>query len=98
MLSPAITTRLIQDYLRTPPGTDGSARVALLSDREREVVTLVARGLSNAEIAVALFLSPTTVKTHIARILAKLDLRDRVQVAVLAYESGLVRPTGSRPA
>jgi DNA-binding NarL/FixJ family response regulator len=97
MLSPAITTRLIQDYLRTPPDSDRSTRLAVLSGREREVVTLIARGLSNAEIAGSLFLSPSTVKTHIARILAKLDLRDRVQIAVLAYESGLIRPTGGRP-
>jgi DNA-binding NarL/FixJ family response regulator len=97
MLSPAITTRLIQDYLRTPGGADRATQLDVLSAREREVVTLVARGLSNAEIAGSLFLSPTTVKTHIARILAKLDLRDRVQIAVLAYESGLVRPTGGRP-
>jgi DNA-binding NarL/FixJ family response regulator len=97
MLSPAITTRLIQDYLRTSPDTERASLLAVLSGREREVVTLVARGMSNAEIAEALFLSPTTVKTHIARILAKLDLRDRVQIAVFAYESGLIRPTGGRP-
>jgi DNA-binding NarL/FixJ family response regulator len=97
LLSPAITTRLIEDYLRAPPGGATAARLAQLSSREREVVTLVARGLANAEIAQALFLSTTTVKTHVARILAKLDLRDRVQIVVLAYEAGLVRPTGGAP-
>jgi DNA-binding NarL/FixJ family response regulator len=97
MLSPAITSRFIQDYLRSPPGGGTSTRLDQLSGREREVVTLVARGLSNAEIAASLFLSTTTVKTHIGRILAKLDLRDRVQIVVLAYETGLVRPTGGSP-
>jgi DNA-binding NarL/FixJ family response regulator len=89
MLSPAITSRLIEDYLRLPPGGPRSGRLGELSDREREVVALVARGMSNAEIARSLFLSITTVKTHIGRILAKLGLRDRVQVVIFAYEHGL---------
>jgi DNA-binding NarL/FixJ family response regulator len=90
LLAPAITRRLIEDFCRRPE--PGSSVVDALSDREREVVVLIARGLSNAEIATSMFLSEATVKSHVARVLAKLDLRDRVQVAVLAYESGLVRP------
>jgi DNA-binding NarL/FixJ family response regulator len=92
LLAPAITRRLIEDFCnRPPPG--GSLPVAnRLSDRESEVVRLLARGLSNAEIAGELFLGETTVKSHVARILAKLNLRDRVQIVVFAYESGLVRP------
>jgi DNA-binding NarL/FixJ family response regulator len=92
LLAPTITRRLIEDFCRRPePPPDGTV-VPSLSDREREVVTLVARGLSNAEIAGALFLAEATVKSHVARVLAKLDLRDRLQVAVFAYETGLVRP------
>jgi len=92
LLAPSVTRRLIQDVSRTraqpvvPPG------VATLTDREREVLGLVARGLSNAEIAEALVLGETTVKTHVGRVLMKLGLRDRVQAVVLAYESGLVTP------
>jgi DNA-binding NarL/FixJ family response regulator len=66
-----------------------------LSERELEVLRLLARGLSNAEIAGKLYLSDTTVKSHVARILAKLDLRDRVQIVVFAYESGIIRPGGA---
>jgi DNA-binding NarL/FixJ family response regulator len=90
LLAPAITRRLIEDFCRRPE-PDGE-QAASLSAREREVVVLISRGLSNAEIAASLFLSEATVKSHVARVLAKLDLRDRVQVAVFAYESGLVRP------
>jgi len=91
LLAPAITRRLIEDFCRGPaPGA--SAAAGPLSERELDVVRLVAQGLSNAEIAARLFLSEATVKSHIARILAKLDLRDRVQVAVHAYEHGIVRP------
>ena len=92
LLAPSVTRRLIQDVSRTraqpvvPPG------LATLTDREREVLGLVARGLSNAEIAEALVLGETTVKTHVGRVLMKLGLRDRVQAVVLAYESGLVTP------
>jgi DNA-binding NarL/FixJ family response regulator len=93
LLSPAITKRLIEDFCHgpAPAGAAGSAG-GLLTERELGVVRLVAQGLSNAEIAAALYLSEATVKSHIARILAKLDLRDRVQVAVYAYEHGIVRP------
>ncbi len=91
LLAPAITRRLIEEFTRSgrqgpPPGYED------LTERETEVLHLVARGLSNAEIAARLFLSVQTVKTHVARMLAKLGLRDRVQAVVLAYEHGLVRP------
>jgi DNA-binding NarL/FixJ family response regulator len=101
LLAPAITRRLIDDFCRGPaPGAaaqapDGPA--GSLSERELDVVRLVAQGLSNTEVAASLYLSEATVKSHVAHILAKLDLRDRVQVVVYAYESGLVRP-GRRPA
>jgi DNA-binding NarL/FixJ family response regulator len=89
LLAPAITRRLIEDYCSGPaPGTAAGR----LSERELGVVRLVAQGLSNAEISARLYLSEATVKSHIARILAKLGLRDRVQVAVHAYEHGIVRP------
>lgn len=91
LLAPTITRRLIEDFCRGPePG--GQAVSGELSERELDVVRLVARGMSNAEIAGQLFLAEATVKSHIARILAKLDLRDRLQVAVFAYESGWLRP------
>ncbi len=90
LLAPSITRRLIEEFTRRrpspPPGHD------TLTEREAEVLVLVARGLSNAEIAATLYVSVQTVKTHVARILAKLGLRDRVQAVVAAYESGLVRP------
>ena len=96
LLAPAVTRRLIEDYCRGPkPGGPPDA-VAALSERELEVLRLLARGLSNAEIAKELFLGEATVKSHVARVLAKLDLRDRVQTVVFAYESGLVRPGEAR--
>ncbi len=91
LLSPSITRRVIEQFARLPP-PDGTDALAGLTAREREVLTLIARGLSNAEIAAELFVSDATVKTHVAHLLAKLQLRDRVQAVVLAYESGLVRP------
>jgi DNA-binding NarL/FixJ family response regulator len=92
LLAPAITRRLIEDFCRRPPPTAGLPDAAShLSERELDVLRLLARGLSNAEIAAQLYLSDTTVKSHVARILAKLDLRDRVQAVILAYEAGLVR-------
>jgi DNA-binding NarL/FixJ family response regulator len=95
LLAPAITRRLIEDFCRRPPPSAGSPAPADdLSPRELEVLRLIAQGLSNAEIAGELFLSEATVKSHVARLLGKLGLRDRVQAVVLAYESGIVRPGG----
>jgi DNA-binding NarL/FixJ family response regulator len=93
LLAPAVTRRIVERFARLPaPGAARTRELAGLSDREVEVLRLVARGLTNAEIAAALVLSPTTVKTHVASILGKLDLRDRVQAVVAAYETGLVQP------
>ena len=98
LLAPAITRRLIEDFCRGPaPGAAAGPSAGRLSERELDVVRLVAQGLSNAEIAARLHLSEATVKSHIARILAKLGLRDRVQVAVFAYEHGIVRPGRKSP-
>jgi DNA-binding NarL/FixJ family response regulator len=92
LLAPSITRRLIEDFCRRPePGTLPS-EAAGLSERELDVLRLLARGLSNGEIASQLYLSEATVKSHVARILQKLDLRDRAQVIVYAYESGLIQP------
>jgi DNA-binding NarL/FixJ family response regulator len=93
LLSPSITRRLIEDYVTRPrqPVTPG-VEFDRLTPREEEVLKLIARGLSNAEIAARLYLSEPTVKTHVTRMLAKLGVRDRVQAVVLAYESGLVHP------
>jgi DNA-binding NarL/FixJ family response regulator len=90
MLAPAVTRRLLERFVRRPPVPP--PEVARLSERELAVVRLVARGMSNADIATRLFLSEATVKTYLSRVLTKLALRDRVQVAVLAYEAGLVQP------
>jgi DNA-binding NarL/FixJ family response regulator len=93
LLAPAITRRLIEDFCRRPPPSAASPTAAdELSPRELEVLRLLAQGMSNAEIAGHLFLSEATVKSHVARLLGKLGLRDRVQAVVLAYESGIVRP------
>ncbi|PRX47640.1 LuxR family two component transcriptional regulator [Prauserella shujinwangii] len=93
VVSPTVTRRLLDRFLGggAAPARDASVLDAL-TEREREVLELVAKGLSNTEIASRLFLSEATVKTHVGRILAKLDLRDRVQAVVLAYETGLARP------
>ena len=96
LLAPAITKRLIEEFVsKSPAGQEPPSFVALLTDREREVLRMIARGLSNAEIAVDLVVSEATVKTHVNRILGKLGLRDRVQAVVLAYESGFVAPGAS---
>ncbi|HZG34639.1 MAG TPA: response regulator transcription factor [Gaiellaceae bacterium] len=98
LLSPTITKRVIEEFIRRPPSTlppDRPAALDELTARELEVLGFMARGLSNAEIAKDLFVSETTVKTHVARILMKLNLRDRVQAVVFAYESGLVQPGAS---
>jgi DNA-binding NarL/FixJ family response regulator len=92
LLAPSITRRLIEDYARRPPRRDQPATLSDLTPRELEVLRLLARGLSNADIAGELVLGDATVKTHVARIFAKLDLHDRAQAVVLAYESGLVQP------
>jgi DNA-binding NarL/FixJ family response regulator len=98
LLAPAITRRLIEDFCRGPaPGSGAAAAAGRLSGRELDVVQLIAQGLSNAEIAARLYLSEATIKSHIARTLAKLGLRDRVQVAVFAYENGIVRPGRRAP-
>ena len=96
LVSPSITRRLVEDFVARPrPSSDGLPGLADLTAREREVLALVARGLSNAEIASTLIVSEATVKTHVARILMKLGLRDRVQAVVAAYEGGVVRPGGT---
>ncbi|RZS87455.1 LuxR family two component transcriptional regulator [Motilibacter rhizosphaerae] len=91
LLAPSVTRRLIAHFVRTAPRGPGAARtLQVLTPREREVLVLVARGLSNAEIATAEHVSEATVKTHISRIFAKLELRDRAQAVIAAYEAGLV--------
>ncbi|GGN75484.1 DNA-binding response regulator [Actinoplanes lobatus] len=95
LLAPAITRRLVERFVRVEPGHSALHRdMATLTPREREVLVMLAGGLSNPELAVALHLSEATVKTHITRILTKLQLRDRVQAVVAAYETGLVTPGG----
>jgi DNA-binding NarL/FixJ family response regulator len=93
LLAPAVTKRLIERYVRRRPADASlAARFQELTERELEVLQLLTRGLSNAEIGARLFLSAATVKTHITRLLAKLHVRDRVQAVVLAYEAGIVEP------
>ena len=99
LLSPSVTRRLIASLASRAPAGPAAARpagrppdLARLTEREREVLGLVARGLSNDEIAGKLFLSPLTTKTHVSRIITKLGVRDRAQLVVIAYESGLVVP------
>jgi DNA-binding NarL/FixJ family response regulator len=92
LLAPSITRRLIEDYAGRPPARDRPVKLADLTPRELEVLRLIARGLSNADIARTLVVGDATVKTHITRIFAKLGLHDRAQAVVVAYESGLVQP------
>ncbi len=92
MLAPAVTKRVIEEFGRQPEPSPAVTSMANLTDRELEVLQLVAAGMSNAEIGEALFVSETTVKTHVSRMLTKLGLRDRVQAVVAAYDAGLVRP------
>ncbi|MFD7081330.1 response regulator [Streptomyces sp. NPDC002181] len=95
LLSPNITRRLITEFSRLgAPRAPSKARIDELTERETEVLSLIAQGLSNAEIAAHLVVAEQTVKTHVGRILVKLGLRDRTQAAVFAYETGLVRPAG----
>lgn len=97
LLAPGVTKRLIEDFARSgpPPRTD-TARLSDLTEREIEVLTLVGRGLSNTEIAAALFIAEQTVKTHVSKVLGKLGLRDRVQAVVFAYDVALVQPGGGQ--
>ncbi len=97
LLSPSVTRRVVGQFAHRPvpaAATGGGDRTAVLTEREREVVRLVATGLSNDEIARELVISPLTAKTHITRAIAKLGVRDRVQLVIIAYEEGLVSPTG----
>ncbi|ETK33726.1 response regulator [Microbispora sp. ATCC PTA-5024] len=92
LLSPAITRRLISEYVSRPPDSVPVEALGALTNREREVVALVARGLTNDEIAAQMVISPFTAKTHVSRAMTKLGARDRAQLVVFAYESGLVVP------
>jgi DNA-binding NarL/FixJ family response regulator len=110
LLAPSVTRRLIGEFARRPPETGLAATpvaearadgyhqlLRVITDRELEVLAMVARGLSNAEIAERLTISPATAKTHVAHLLTKLDARDRVQLVILAYQSGLFSPEGRLP-
>ena len=92
LLAPSVTRRIIEQFARRPVEPDVRERLESLTQREREVLVMLARGNSNAELAAELFVTEGTIKTHVSSLLAKLGLRDRVQAVVLAYESGLVRP------
>ena len=93
LLAPRVTRRLIEEFARRPAGADPDPdALAALTAREREALELMARGLSNAEMAASLYVSEHTVKTHVGNVLAKLGLRDRIQAVILAYEVGLVQP------
>jgi DNA-binding NarL/FixJ family response regulator len=96
LIAPRITRRLIEEFARRPePGVATRATLDQLTDREREVLELVAKGQSNAEIATALYVGHATIKTHVSRLLMKLDARDRAQLVMVAYETGAVRPGAS---
>jgi DNA-binding NarL/FixJ family response regulator len=96
LLAPSVTRRLIAEFARRPDlARTGNADLPALTEREREVLVHVARGLSNSEIADVLYISPATAKTHVSRIMMKLGARDRAQLVAIAYESGLVSPGGA---
>jgi len=97
LLSPAVTRRLISEFIARPADALAAAGMEALTNREREVVALVAYGLSNDEIAATMVLSPTTVKTHVSRAMTKLGARDRAQLVVFAYQTGLVSPRSVIP-
>ncbi|MFI0406150.1 response regulator [Actinomadura sp. 3N508] len=97
LLSPAVTRRLISEFVARPPDVLAAAGMESLTNREREVVALVAHGLNNDEIAETMVLSPTTAKTHVSRAMTKLGARDRAQLVVFAYQSGLVSPRDPSP-
>jgi DNA-binding NarL/FixJ family response regulator len=92
LIAPAVTRRLIAEFARRPDPVTGQRTISGITEREREVLTLVGRGLSNIEIAAGLTLSIATVKTYVTRLLTKLDARDRVQLVIIAYDAGLVAP------
>ena len=97
LLSPAVTRRLISEFVARPPDAVAAAGMERLTNREREVAALAAHGLSNDEIAAAMVVSPTTAKTHVSRAMIKLGARDRAQLVVFAYQSGLVSPRDTAP-
>jgi DNA-binding NarL/FixJ family response regulator len=92
LLSPGVTRRLVEEFASRSRSPETPRQVEVLTEREREVTALVAAGLSNDEIAERLILSPLTAKTHVSRAMVKIGARDRAQLVVFAYESGLVRP------
>ena len=92
LLAPSVTRRVIEQFARRPVEAETSARLDSLTQREREVLVMLARGMSNSELAAEFIVSEGTIKTHVSSLLGKLGLRDRVQAVVLAYESGLVKP------
>jgi DNA-binding NarL/FixJ family response regulator len=93
MIAPGVTRRLIGEFTGRPRSGIKGRDLGGITEREREVLTLIGRGLSNGEIADSLCISMATAKTHVARLLAKLDARDRVQLVIIAYEAGLVAPS-----
>ncbi|RKS68640.1 LuxR family two component transcriptional regulator [Actinomadura pelletieri DSM 43383] len=100
LLGPSVTRRLLAEFARTspaPPDTETQRRLDRLTDREHEVLLLMGRGLSNAEISARLYIGEATTKTHVKRVLAKLDLRDRIQAVVFAFDNALVHPRGGPP-
>ena len=94
LLAPSVTKRLIEEFVKQPEPTERATLPADLTDREHEALRLLAQGMSNREIAAAMFIGEATAKTHVSRLLTKLGVRDRVQAVVLAYESGAVVPGG----